>query len=69
MPTVVFTRVDMNIKTIWNTAQPLILPISSENLTRWNGVRPENATKKYRTEDLNFCLRIPTEQKAYNGPT
>jgi hypothetical protein len=24
---------------------------------------------KSTTEDLNFCLRIPTEQKAYNGPT
>ena len=69
MATDVFTRVDKNIKNTWNTARPLILPISSETLTRSNGVRPENATKKYRTEDLNFCLRISTEQKAYTGPT
>ena len=68
MPTGVFTRVDKDIETTRNTAL-LILQISSETLTRWNGVRVENAIKKYRTEDLNLCLRNSTEQKTYTGST
>ena len=69
MPTGVFTRVDKDIETTRNTARLLILQISSETLTRWNGVRVENAIKKYRTEDLNLRLRNSTEQKTYTGST
>ena len=65
-PTLVLPK---NRKTTWNIARPLILPISSETLSHWNGVRPKNAIKKYRTEDLNFCLRTSTEQKVYTGST